>query len=132
MPATKRTAIRAGHIVAFDGRGHRLLRDGVVVIEGERILAVGGRGQVLVPEGAQVISTEGMTVLPGLWDLQVRTMRLGHGDAGRWNETYGPLAERVDAHLVHRAAQRGRGRAHPGWRLAAFPAEPGRGAAPVL
>jgi hypothetical protein len=23
MPATKRTAIRAGHIVAFDGRGHQ-------------------------------------------------------------------------------------------------------------
>jgi imidazolonepropionase-like amidohydrolase len=79
----------------IDGYGGPPIANGVVVIEGERILAVGGRGQVLVPEGAQVISTEGMTVLPGLWDLQVRTMRLGHGDAGRWNETYGPLAERV-------------------------------------
>jgi hypothetical protein len=36
-----------------------------------------------------------MTVLPGLWDMQVDLMRLGHGDAARWNETYGPLAERV-------------------------------------
>lgn len=79
----------------IDGYGGPAIANGVVVIDGERILAVGGRGQVLVPEGAQVISTEGMTVLPGLWDLQVRTMRLGHGDAGRWNETYGPLAERV-------------------------------------
>jgi imidazolonepropionase-like amidohydrolase len=79
----------------IDGYGGPPIANGVVVIEGERILAVGGRGQVLVPEGAQVISTEGMTVLPGLWDLQVRTMRLGHGDAGRWHETYGPLAERV-------------------------------------
>lgn len=78
-----------------DGYGGPPIANGVVVIEGERILAVGGRGQVLVPDGAQVISTEGMTVLPGLWDLQVRTMRLGHGDSGRWNETYGPLAERV-------------------------------------
>jgi len=78
-----------------DGYGGPPIANGVVVIEGERILAVGGRGQVLVPEGAQIISTEGMTVLPGLWDLQVRTMRLGHGDTGRWNETYGPLAERV-------------------------------------
>ena len=41
MSPTKRTAIRAGHILAFDGRGHRLLRDGVVVIEGDRILHVG-------------------------------------------------------------------------------------------
>jgi hypothetical protein len=36
-----------------------------------------------------------MTVLPGLWDMQADLMRLGHGDARRWNETYGPLAERV-------------------------------------
>ncbi len=36
-----------------------------------------------------------MTVLPGLWDMQVNLMRLGHGDSARWNETYGPLAERV-------------------------------------
>ncbi|MGQ0429661.1 MAG: amidohydrolase family protein [Gammaproteobacteria bacterium] len=78
-----------------DGYGGPPIANGVVVIEGDRIVAVGGRGQVLVPDGAQVISTEGMTVLPGLWDLQVRTMRLGHGDSARWNETYGPLAERV-------------------------------------
>jgi 5-methylthioadenosine/S-adenosylhomocysteine deaminase len=37
----RRTAIRAGWIVAFDGDGHRLLRDGVVVLEGERIVHVG-------------------------------------------------------------------------------------------
>src|SRR6202165_893152 len=38
MSAAKRTAIRAGFILAFDGSGHRLLRDGVVVIEGDHIL----------------------------------------------------------------------------------------------
>ncbi|HEU5196366.1 MAG TPA: chlorohydrolase family protein [Methylomirabilota bacterium] len=37
----KRTAIRAGWIIAFDGQGHRLLRDGVVVLDGERIVHVG-------------------------------------------------------------------------------------------
>ncbi|HEU0224932.1 MAG TPA: amidohydrolase family protein [Steroidobacteraceae bacterium] len=91
--AAESVVLSGGTVI--DGYGGPPIANGVVVIEGERILAVGGRGQVLVPEGAQVISTEGMTVLPGLWDLQVRTMRLGHGDAGRWNETYGPLAERV-------------------------------------
>jgi imidazolonepropionase-like amidohydrolase len=79
----------------IDGYGNPPIADGVVVIENDRILAVGGRGQVLVPEGAEIISTEGMTVLPGLWDMQVNLMRLGHGDMNRWNETYGPLAERV-------------------------------------
>jgi cytosine/adenosine deaminase-related metal-dependent hydrolase len=37
----RRTAINAGWVVAFDGRGHRLLRDGLVVLEGERIVHVG-------------------------------------------------------------------------------------------
>lgn len=79
----------------IDGYGDAPIQDGIVVIEGDRILAVGGVGQVAIPEGAEVISTEGMTVLPGLWDMQVDLMRLGHADAARWNETYGPLAERV-------------------------------------
>lgn len=79
----------------IDGYGNPPIANGVVVIEGDRILAVGGRDVVAVPDGAEVISTEGMTVLPGLWDMQVQLMRLGHGDSARWNETYGPLAERV-------------------------------------
>jgi 5-methylthioadenosine/S-adenosylhomocysteine deaminase len=41
MSAPRRTAIRAGWIIAFDGQRHRLLRDGVLVIEGERIASVG-------------------------------------------------------------------------------------------
>ena len=79
----------------IDGYGNAPIPDGIIVIEGDRILAVGGPGQVAIPEGAEFVSTEGMTVLPGLWDMQVDLMRLGHGDARRWNETYGPLAERV-------------------------------------
>ena len=43
MSDARRLAIRARHVIAFDGRGHRLLRDGVVVIEGDRILHVGPR-----------------------------------------------------------------------------------------
>jgi 5-methylthioadenosine/S-adenosylhomocysteine deaminase len=37
----RRTAIHAGWIVAFDGSAHRYLRDGVVVIDGDRIVHVG-------------------------------------------------------------------------------------------
>jgi hypothetical protein len=78
-----------------DGYGNEPIANGIVIVENDRIVAVGGRGQVLVPDGAEIISTEGMTVLPGLWDMQVQLMRLGHGDTARWNETYAPLAERV-------------------------------------
>ncbi len=36
-----RTLIQGAYVIAFDGREHRLLRDGVVVVEGNRILHVG-------------------------------------------------------------------------------------------
>ena len=79
----------------LDGYGGPPLQDGVIVIEGERITAVGTLDTVVLPPGAEVVSTEGMTVLPGLWDLQVHVDRLGHGDERRWQETYEPIAPRV-------------------------------------
>jgi cytosine/adenosine deaminase-related metal-dependent hydrolase len=39
----RRVAIRARHVLAFDGRGHRVLRDGIVVVENGRIAHVGAR-----------------------------------------------------------------------------------------
>src|SRR6185295_3459377 len=63
MSATKRTAIRAGYILAFDGRGHRLLRDGVVVVEGDHILAVGPRFDGTVDE---TVDARDRVVTPGL------------------------------------------------------------------
>ncbi len=42
--------------------------------------AVGQVGTLAVPAGAEVISTEGMTVLPGLWDMHVHLMINGHTD----------------------------------------------------
>jgi 5-methylthioadenosine/S-adenosylhomocysteine deaminase len=58
-----RTAINAGHIIAFDGGGHRLLRDGVVVIEGDRIVHVGTR-----PDGPvdETVDAQDRVLTPGL------------------------------------------------------------------
>ena len=41
-----------------------------------------------VPPDAEIISTEGMDVLPGLWDCHVHTMLLGHSDYTHWDKTY--------------------------------------------
>src|SRR4029079_16241280 len=40
------------------------------------------------PADADIISTEGMSVVPGLWDCHVHTMLLGHSDYDHWDKTY--------------------------------------------
>ncbi|MDH3405181.1 MAG: amidohydrolase family protein [Acidobacteriota bacterium] len=71
-----------------DGFGSTPIRDSVVLIDGERIQAVGTVKTLAVPDGAEVISTEGMTVLPGLWDMHVHLMINGHADYAHWDATY--------------------------------------------
>ena len=80
------TALVGGTLV--DGYGGRPLRNSVILIEGERIRAVGQMGTLTIPGGAKIISTEGMTVLPGLWDMHVHLMINGHSDYDHWDKTY--------------------------------------------
>jgi imidazolonepropionase-like amidohydrolase len=79
----------------IDGTGGPLIRNSVIIVEGERIRAVGQVGRTAVPDGAEVISTEGMSVLPGLWDMHVHLMLNGHADYAHWDSVYPPLFERV-------------------------------------
>ena len=81
-----RIALVGGTLI--DGYGGRPIRNSVILVEGERITAVGTQATLTVPRDAQIISTEGMTVLPGLWDMHVHTMINGHGDYGHWDSTY--------------------------------------------
>jgi imidazolonepropionase-like amidohydrolase len=81
--------------VLIDGTGGAPLRDSVIIVDGARIVSVGQRGNVAIPETAEVIPTDGLTVLPGLWDLAVHLSRLGYPDSRRWDEVYLPIAERV-------------------------------------
>ena len=79
-------ALVGGRII--DGYGGPLIEDGVVLIVDERIVAVGTRSEVDVAPGTLIISTEGMTVMPGLFDMHVHLMLLGHGDYARWHELF--------------------------------------------
>ena len=88
-PASPVLALVGGRLI--DGFGGRPIENSVVIVENGRIKAVGRVGELAVPEGAQVISTEGMSVLPGLWDMHVHLMIVGHGDYGHWDRTYPPL-----------------------------------------
>src|SRR5262244_876188 len=62
----RRTAIHAGHIIAFDGRGHRLLRDGTVIVEGDRIVSVGPRQAAPVGTDAEIVDARDLVLTPGL------------------------------------------------------------------
>lgn len=79
----------------IDGFSSTPIQNSVIIIEGERIKAVGTVKSLPIPEGAEVISTEGMSVLPGLWDMHVHLMLTGHSDYGYWDRVYLPLLEDV-------------------------------------
>jgi imidazolonepropionase-like amidohydrolase len=72
----------------IDGFAGPPMQNSVVLIEGDKIAAVGQVGTLAVPPGTDVISTEGMTVLPGLWDMHVHTMIAGHADYDHWDKAY--------------------------------------------
>lgn len=94
-PAQSQTikALVGGTLI--DGFGSKPIRNSVIIIDGERIKAVGQVGSLAIPKGAEVISTEGMSVLPGLWDMHVHLMINGHSDYAHWDKTYTPQFENV-------------------------------------
>ena len=79
-------ALVGGQVI--DGYEGAPIRDGVVLIAGDKIVAVGPKSEVAVPAGTTVIDTEGMSVLPGLMDMHVHLMILGHADYEHWDKTY--------------------------------------------
>ncbi len=80
------TALVGGRLI--DGFGGPPIPNSVILVENERITTVGTTTTVTVPAGARVISTEGMDVLPGLWDMHVHLMINGHADYIHWDKAY--------------------------------------------
>jgi imidazolonepropionase-like amidohydrolase len=79
-------ALVGGQVI--DGYEGPPIHDGVVLVAGDRIIAVGRRGEVSIPPGTPTIDTRGMSVLPGLADMHVHLMILGHADYQYWDKTY--------------------------------------------
>src|SRR5258708_16428621 len=88
-PKTK--ALVGGTLI--DGFAGPPIQNSVVLIDGDRISAVGQVGSLAVPAGAEGISTEGMTVLPRLWDMHVHPLLVGHADYDHWDKAYAPQFE---------------------------------------
>ena len=79
----------------IDGTGSAPIRNSVVLIRGERIEQIGTTDSLPIPNGYETVSAEGMTVLPGFWDLHVHLMYAGHPNPRYWFDTYTPQFERV-------------------------------------
>lgn len=79
----------------IDGFSSTPIQNSVIIIEGDKITTVGTVDTTPIPKDAKVISTEGMSVMPGLWDMHVHLMINGHSDYTYWDKTYPPLFEDV-------------------------------------
>jgi imidazolonepropionase-like amidohydrolase len=72
----------------IDGRDSPPMDDSVVLVRDGRIERVGSVEDTAVPDGYTVIDTDGMTVLPGLWDAHVHLLYAGHTQLSSWHEIY--------------------------------------------
>jgi Tol biopolymer transport system component/imidazolonepropionase-like amidohydrolase len=70
-------ALVGGTLVTM--KGNEVIRDGVIVIESNRITAVGAREGVAVPAGAKVIDVSGTTLVPGLIDVHAHGAQASDG-----------------------------------------------------
>jgi imidazolonepropionase-like amidohydrolase len=84
--AQEGTALVGGRLI--DGYGHAPIHDSVILISDDTIVEVGTKATLPVPDSYQVISTEGMDVLPGLWESHAHLMLSGHADYPHWQAEY--------------------------------------------
>ena len=93
VSAQNKKALIGGTLI--DGFGGEPIKNSVILIEGEKIVKIGQVGSLQIPKDAEIISTEGMSVLPGLWDMHVHLMINGHADYAYWDKKYLPLFRSV-------------------------------------
>lgn len=79
-------ALVGGRLI--DGFGHQPLNNSVILIKDNIIEKVGTVDSLNIPKGYEIISTEGMDVLPGLWENHAHLMLNGHSDYVHWDKTY--------------------------------------------
>ena len=82
----EKIALVGGRLI--DGYGHRPLADSVILIDKDLIIDVGTVDTLEIPNGFRVISTDGMDVLPGLWESHAHLKINGHADYVHWDKAY--------------------------------------------
>ncbi len=72
MPQSSKTKVITGARL-LDVEAGKVIDNGVVVIDGERIAAAGAAGETRAPEGAETIDAAGCTIMPGMIDCHIHT-----------------------------------------------------------
>ena len=72
----------------INGLGSVPIYNSVILIEDDTITEVGTVESLAIPEGFKLISTEGMTVMPGLWEMHAHLMINGHSNYAYWDVAY--------------------------------------------
>lgn len=86
VDSAESTALVGGRLI--DGYGHQPIPNSVILIKDGVIEKIGTLVTLPVPNGYDVVSTEGMDVLPGLWDNHTHLMLNGHSDYKHWDIAY--------------------------------------------
>lgn len=79
-------ALAGGRLL--DGFGGLPTEDAVILVSGQRIVAVGEARELAVPDGVPVIDTNGMTMLPGLWESHGHLFHVGETDPGAFQARF--------------------------------------------
>ena len=79
----------------IDGTGGALVRNSVVLLRQERIEKIGTITTLPVPQGYERVSTEGMTVLPGLWDPHVHLIYANYPNLQEYLKKYGSQLDTI-------------------------------------
>lgn len=88
-------AIVGGRLI--DGFGGPPLDNAVILVSQGRIAAVGQAGLLDVPAGATVVDSNGMTVLPGLWESHGHLFHAAEGDPDTFPQEFRSRAPDVMA-----------------------------------
>ena len=85
-------ALAGGRLI--DGYGGLPLENAVILIAGDTIATVGQEGLLDIPDGVPVMDTNGMTMLPGLWESHGHLFHVGEADPGAFQARF---ADQLDA-----------------------------------
>ena len=65
------------HVTYFDGNGGPVIKNGAIVVQGDRITAIGRRGNIKPGPGITILDASGKFAIPGLIDAHAHVSGLG-------------------------------------------------------